>query len=51
MKKNLLFAIGVFLITIAGLLVFSQSSKKTSKETTKLETVNKSNQDKITSIK
>lgn len=39
MKKNLLFALSVFLITIVGLLVFSQASKKTPKETSQFESI------------
>ena len=37
MKKNLLFALSVFLITIVGLLVFSEVSNKTKQETSKIE--------------
>jgi CHASE3 domain sensor protein len=37
MKKNLLFAISVFLLTIASLLLFTQSSDSSKQETSKLE--------------
>ena len=37
MKKNLLFALSVFLITIVGLLVFSEASTKSKRETSKVE--------------
>ena len=33
MKKNLLFALSVFLITIVGLLVFSEASDKPKEDT------------------
>ncbi len=39
MKKNLLFALSVFLITIVGLLVFSEVSNKTTQETSKVESI------------
>lgn len=39
MKKNLLFALSVFLITIVGLLVFSEASNKTKQETSKVESI------------
>ncbi len=39
MKKNLLFALSVFLITIVGLLVFSEVSTKTKQETLKVESI------------
>lgn len=45
MKKNLLFAISVFLITIVGLLVFSEASKKSVEETSQIETVDKPEED------
>jgi hypothetical protein len=39
MKKNLLFALSVFLLTIASLLLFTQSSDTKKKETSKLEKI------------
>lgn len=39
MKKNLLFALCIFLITIVSLLVFSEASKKAPKETSQFETI------------
>lgn len=39
MKKNLLFPLSVFVITIVGLLVFSEASSKTGQDTSKVETV------------
>ncbi len=39
MKKNLLFALSVFLITIVGLLVFSEASNKNKTETLKVESI------------
>ena len=39
MKKNLLFPLSVFLLTIVGLLVFSEASNKSEKETSKIENV------------
>ena len=42
MKKNLLFALSVFLITIVGLLVFADSSNTTKKETSEVEIIDKS---------
>jgi len=37
MKKNLLFALSVFLLTIASLLLFTQSTDSSKQETSKLE--------------
>ena len=37
MKKNLLFALSVFLLTIASLLLFTQSSDSSKQETSKFE--------------
>lgn len=45
MKKNLLFAISVFLITIVGLLVFTEASKKPVKDTSKIESVEQSTEE------
>ena len=45
MKKNLLFALSVFLITIVGLLVFSEASKKTSEETSQFKSVEQPEED------
>ena len=42
MKKNLLFALSVFLITIVGLLVFSEASNKANHETSKVESIDQS---------
>ena len=42
MKKNLLFALSVFLITIVGLLVFSEVSNNNKKETLKVESIEQS---------
>ena len=42
MKKNLLFALSVFLITIVGLLVFSEASNRTNQETSKVERIDQS---------
>jgi len=42
MKKNLLFALSVFLITIVGLLVFSEASNKAKQETSKIEKIDQS---------
>ncbi len=39
MKKNLLFPLSVFIITIVGLLVFSEASSRSKQETSKVETV------------
>ncbi len=39
MKKNLLFALSVFVITIVGLLVFCEASNKPNKETLKINKV------------
>lgn len=39
MKKNLLFALSVFVITIVGLLVFCEASNKPSKESLKINKV------------
>lgn len=39
MKKNLLFALSVFLLTIASLLLFSQTSNNSKQETSQLENV------------
>jgi len=39
MKKNLLFALSVFVITIVGLLVFCEASNKPSKESLKFNKV------------
>ena len=33
MKKNLLFALSVFLLTVSGLLVFCETSETTNQET------------------
>lgn len=44
MKKNLLFALSVFLITIVGLLVFSEASNKTKQETLKVESIQQSSE-------
>lgn len=45
MKKNLLFAISVFLITIVGLLVFSEASTKSTEETSKIESLEEQTED------
>ena len=37
MKKNLIFALSVFLLTIASLLLFTQSSDSQKPETSKIE--------------
>ena len=37
MKKNLFFALSVFLVTIAGLLVFCEASDKQQKKTENIE--------------
>ena len=39
MKKNLLFPLSVFVITIVGLIVFSEASSRSKQETSKVETV------------
>ena len=39
MKKNLLFALSVFLITIVGLLVFTEASNKPKQENLKVENI------------
>ena len=44
MKKNLLFALSVFLITIVGLLVFSEASNKNHQETLKVESIDHSSE-------
>lgn len=49
-KKNLLFATGVFLITIVGLLAFPQGSKDETKQSTKLEVIKKAKNHKVSSI-
>lgn len=45
MKKNLLFALSVFIITIVGLLVFSEASKKPVEDSSKIETVEQAEKD------
>ena len=49
MKKNLLFALSVFLLTIASLLLFTQSSNNKKPDTSELEKIeyNKENSDLI----
>lgn len=39
MKKNLLFALSVFLLTIASLLLFTQSNNTKKQDTSKLEKI------------
>lgn len=45
MKKNLLFALSVFVITIVGLLVFCEASNKPTKESLKINKIQ--NQDDV----
>ncbi len=48
MKKNLLFPLSIFLITIVGLLVFSEVSTRSEQDTSKIETVE--NQEQVSNL-
>lgn len=49
-KKNLLVALGVFIITVVGLLVFSQTSNKASDQASEHSSIETPDSHKILSL-
>ena len=49
-KKNLLVALGVFIITVVGLLVFSHASNKTSDQVSEHSSIETSDSHKVLTL-
>jgi len=51
MKKNLLFALSVFALTVSGLLVFCETSEKTSQDTIENQSIQVEDENAIAELR